>query len=60
MVVMSGSRSRVASAPENPHRERMNNNMGLSRYMGGGGCPLRHGMGVSAQALLSIERFRDL
>jgi hypothetical protein len=38
----------------------MNNNMGLSRYMGGGGCPLRHGMGVSAQALLSIERFRDL
>jgi hypothetical protein len=39
MIVMSGSRRLVARAPENPHRERMNSNMGpvprlLQCYMG--------------------------
>ena len=56
MVVMSGSRRRVARAPENPHRERMNSNMDLSRYMGGGDCAVWRAMVGAAQALLSIER----
>src|SRR4051794_6302095 len=31
MEVMSGSKSRVASAPENPHRERINRSKGITR-----------------------------
>src|SRR4051812_10701724 len=61
MEVMSGSKSRVASAPENPHRERMKSNMqvrhqeGELHHRGRRGRPKAAAWVTAARATLSHQ-----